>query len=139
MTKENIRCYNKMRQVFLDNVKPGDIYDVDMFCSDLCKSLFLETDPQDIGEDDYLVFREALILLVRDDMLLDWFGLAGLCIIYTEMSSNGENYYINKTCWKEDEPGLNEKLDARQVAENFGLSDNDDFMTALREVMGEEE
>lgn len=38
--------------------------------------------------------------------------------------------------WKEDEPGT---MNAKQVAENFGLSDNDDFMTALREVMGEEE
>lgn len=96
MNKENIRLYNKMRQVFIDNAKPQDIYDVDMFCSDLCKNLFLETDPQDIKEDDYLVFQEALVLLVRDDMLLDWFGLSGLCIIYSEMSSNGEHYYVNK-------------------------------------------
>lgn len=96
MTKENIRLYNKMRQIFIDNAKSDDIYDVDMFCSDLCKNLFLETDLRDISEDDYLVFQEALILLVRDDMLLDWFGLSGLCIIYTEMSSNGEHYYVNK-------------------------------------------
>lgn len=96
MNKENIRLYNEMRQVFIDNAKPDDIYDVDMFCSDLCKNLFLKTDPRDISEDDYLAFQEALILLVRDDMLLDWFGLAGLCIIYTEMSSNACHYYVNK-------------------------------------------
>ena len=96
MNKENIRLYNEMRQVFIDNAEPDDIYDVDMFCSDLCKNLFLETDPRDISEDDYLVFQEALILLVRDDMLLDWFGLSGLCIIQAEMSSNARHYYVNK-------------------------------------------
>ena len=96
MNKENIRLYNEMRQVFIDNAEPDDIYDVDMFCSDLCKNLFLETDLQDIEEDDYVTFQEALILLVRDDMLLDWFGLSGLCIIQAEMSSNARHYYMNK-------------------------------------------
>lgn len=95
MNKENIRLYNKMRQVFLDN-NSDDIYDVDMYCSDLCKNIFVCTNTLDISEYDYLVFQEALILLVRDDMLLDWFGLAGLSIIYAEMSSNGEHYYVNK-------------------------------------------
>lgn len=96
MNKESIRLYNKMRQVFIDNAKQDDIYDVDMFCYDLCKNLFLETDPQGIEEDDYVTFQEALILLVRDDMILDFFGLSGLCIIYIEMSSNGKHYYENK-------------------------------------------
>lgn len=96
MNKENIRLYNEMRQVFIDNTKLDDIYDVDMFCSDLCKNLFLETDPQDIEEDDYITFQEALILLVRDDMLLDWFGLLGLSVIYGDMLDYGERYYVNK-------------------------------------------
>lgn len=96
MNKENIRMYNKMRQIFINNAKPDDIYDVDMYCNDLCKNIFVCTNPRDISEDDYLVFQEALILLVRDDMLLDWFGLSGLCIIYSEMSSNCEHYYVNK-------------------------------------------
>lgn len=96
MNKENIECYNKMRQIFLDNAKPGDIYDVDMYCHDLCKNMFQETDPQDIDEDDFITFQEALVLLVRDDMLLDWFGLSGLCIIQIEMLNSGEHYYVNK-------------------------------------------
>lgn len=138
MTEEYIMC-NRMMEVFTEHTSNGEEYDVDMFRMDICDSLFVETDPQDIDEDEFVVFQEALILLVRDDQLLNWFGLAGLCILHADLMHDGENYYVNKTCWKEDEPGSNEKLDARQVAENFGLSDNDDFMTALREVMGEEE
>ena len=101
MTKENIELYNKMRQVFLDNAKPGDIYDVDMYCSDLCKNIFVCTNPLDISEDDYLVFQEALILLVRDDMLLDWFGLLGLSVINADMLDYGEQYYENKVMFKD--------------------------------------
>lgn len=103
MTKENIELYNKMRQVFLDNAKPGDIYDVDMYCSDLCKNIFVCTNPRDISEDDYLVFQEALILLVRDDVLLDWFGLSGFVIIQTEMLFYGEQYYENKVMFKDSD------------------------------------
>ena len=96
MNKENIAMYNRMVEVFVENAYKDDIYDVDMYCSDLCKNMFLETDPQDIEEDDYLTFQEALILLIRDDMLLDWFGLSGLIIIQTEMLYYGEQYYENK-------------------------------------------
>ena len=101
MNKENIRMYNKMRQIFIDNAEPGDIYDVDMYCNDLCKSLFQETDPQSIETDDYLVFQQALVLLIRDDMLLDWFGLSGLVIIQTEMLFYGKQYYENKVVFKD--------------------------------------
>lgn len=96
MNKENIECYNKMRQIFLDNVKPGDIYDVDMYCHDLCKNLFVCTDPQDIDTDYYLVFQQALVLLIRDDMMLHYFGLAGLSVVYADMLDYGERYYIYK-------------------------------------------
>lgn len=95
--------YNRMMEVFVEHAYEDDIYDVDMFCYDLCKNMFLETDPQDIDEDDYLVFQEALILLVRDDMLLDWFGLTGLCILLPEMMDKGEHYYVNKEIFKSEE------------------------------------
>ena len=88
--------YKRMMEVFVEHAYEDVIYDVDMYCSDLCKNLFQETGPQGIDEDDYLVFQEALILLVRDDMLLDWFGLSGLIIIQTEMLHYGEQYYVNK-------------------------------------------
>ena len=32
-----------------------------------------------------------------------------------------------------------DKLTAEQVAETFGMESNDDFMTALRDTMGEED
>ena len=101
MQKENVRMYNRMMKVFHDNVMPDDIYDVDMFHKDICDNLFVCTDPQDIDEDEFLTFQEALILLVRDDTLLDWFDLLGLSILYAELMHDGENYYVNKTCWIE--------------------------------------
>ena len=115
---EECRMYNRMMEVFTGHISDEEEYDVDMFRKDICDSLFIETDPQDIDEDEFVVFQEALILLVRDDQLLNWFGLAGLCILHADLIHDGENYYVNKTCWKEDEP---------------------DFMTALKETMGEEE
>ena len=95
--------YNRMVEVFVENAYEDDIYDVDMYCSDLCKNMFLETDPQDIDEDEFLTFQEALILLIRDDMLLNWFGLSGLIIIQTEMLRYGEQYYENKVIFKREE------------------------------------
>ena len=94
--KETYALYNRMMEVFVEHTYENDYYDVDMFCYDLCKNLFQETDPQDINEDDYLLLQQALILLVRDDMLLDWFGLIGLYVIHAEMMDYGERYYINK-------------------------------------------
>lgn len=101
MQKENVRMYNRMMKVFHDNVIPDDIYDVDMFRKDICDNLFVCTDPQDIDEDEFLTFQEALILLVRDDTLLDWFDLIGLSMLHAELIHDGENYYVNKTCWIE--------------------------------------
>lgn len=94
--KETYGMYNRMVEVFVEHTYENDYYDVDMYCHDLCENMFQETDPQDIEEDDYLMFQQALILLVRDDMLLDWFGLTGLCEIHTEMMDYGEHYYVNK-------------------------------------------
>lgn len=94
--KEVYEMYNRMMEVFNNNVISDDIYDVDMLCNDLCKNLFQETDPQNIETDDYLVFQQALVLLIRDDMMLHYFGLAGLSVIYADMLDYGEQYYILK-------------------------------------------
>lgn len=79
-----------------------DFYDVDMFRTDICNDLFTETDPQDIDEDDYLPFQMALIMLVGTPELVDEFGYDGLAVLHAELIHDGENYYVNKTCWKED-------------------------------------
>lgn len=94
--KEVYEMYNRMMEVFNNNVISDDIYDVDMLCNDLCKNLFVCTDPQNIETDDYLVFQQALVLLIRDDMMLHYFGLAGLSVIYADMLDYGEQYYILK-------------------------------------------
>lgn len=92
--KEDYEMYNRMMKVFNDNVISDDCYDVDMFCNDLCKNLFQETNPQDIKTDDFLVFQRALVLLIRDDMMLHYFGLAGLSVIHADMLDHGKQYYI---------------------------------------------
>lgn len=102
MQKESIKMYNRMMKVFHDNVIPDVTYDVDMFCKDICDNLFVCTDPQDIDEDEFLTFQEALILLVRDDTLLDWFDLLGLSMLHAEMMDYGKTYYINKARIRND-------------------------------------
>lgn len=92
--KEVYRVYNIMMETFVEHTYENDCYDVDMFCNDLCKNLFVCTDPQDIETDYYLVFQQALVLLIRDDMMLQYFGLAGLSVIYADMLDYGERYYI---------------------------------------------
>jgi hypothetical protein len=99
--KKEYQVYQTMKDILIANEE--DFYDVDMFCHDITKELFTETDPQDIDEDDYLIFQEALILLVRDDLLLDYFGLSGLCILHAELMDTGESYYVNKVCLHEEE------------------------------------
>lgn len=100
---EEYGMYNRMMEIFVENVMNGEFYDVEMFRKDICDSLFIETDPQDIDEDYFLVFQEALILLVRDDLLLDWCTLPGLCMLHADLMHDGENYYVNKACWKEED------------------------------------
>ena len=93
--------YNRMMETFVEHTYENDYYDVDMFRKDICDNLFVCIDPQDIDEDEFLTFQEALILLVRDDTLLDWFDLLGLSMLHAELMHDGENYYVNKTCWIE--------------------------------------
>ena len=92
--KEVYRVYNRMMETFLEHTYENYYYDVDMFCNDLRKNLFVCTDQQDIDTGYYLVFQQALVLLIRDDMMLHYFGLAGLSVIYADMLDYGERYYI---------------------------------------------
>ena len=104
---EALQMYKTMMNIFNENCDPEntenteDIYDVDMFMHDITHTLFTEEDVQDIDEDDYLEFQEALILLVRDDSLLFYYGLSGLSIIHADLMNYGENYYVNKVIYKE--------------------------------------
>lgn len=93
--KEALHMYLVMRHAF-NTHDLEELYDVDMFVSDVAHELFIETDPQDIDEDDYLIFQEALILLVRDDQLADHYGTEGLVILHAELMDAGEHYYVNK-------------------------------------------
>ena len=93
---EEYGMYNRMMEIFVEHTIDGKDYDVEDFRKDLCDGLLIETDPQDIEEDDYLVFQEALILLVRDDILLHWFGLGGLCTLHAALMNDGEHYYVYK-------------------------------------------
>lgn len=108
MDMTEYRLYNHMMGIFVQRTMNGELngefYDVEMFRKDILDVLFVCTDPQDIPDEDYyLVFQEALILLVRDDLLLHWFGIPGLCILHADLMHDGENYYVNKTCWVEED------------------------------------
>lgn len=105
MTTEAKGMYTNLVGMFDNNTTTlynGNMpfYDVDMFRHDVQELLFTETDPQDIDEDDFLTFQECLILLVRDDTLLDHFGLDGLAVLHADLMNDGEAYYINKVLFK---------------------------------------
>ena len=97
---ESLRMYLEIRRVF-DEHATEELYDVDMFSHDVCEALFTATDPQDVDEDDFIYYQEALVLLLRDDLMLNYYGLDGLSIIHAELMNNGEHYYVNKVMWKE--------------------------------------
>lgn len=116
---EEYGMYNRMMEIFTEHTSNNESYDVEDFLCDLEQGLFIETDPQDIDEDDYVVFQSALILLVRDNTLLDyfgikglsvlhadlmhWFGLAMLCTLHADLMHTGEQYYINKVIFQKPE------------------------------------
>ena len=102
MIVEDLRTLNMylvMHKVFYEHT--AEFYDVDMFSHDICEALFTVTDPQDVDEDDFMYYQEALVLLLRDDLLLNYFGLGGLSVLHAELMNNGEHYYVNKVMWKE--------------------------------------
>ena len=100
----DIRIYNmytSMLNVFTYHVHDM-LYDVDMFTKDVWNHCFPATDPQDIDEDDYVIYQAALIMLIRDDLLLQHFGFEGLAVVHAELMYCGEQYYLNKVLAKED-------------------------------------
>lgn len=92
--------YQRMISVFTKHMTE-DLYDVDMFTHDVTQEIFIETDPQNIDEDDFVYFQIALIYLVRDDMLIEHFSTEGLAVLHAELIHNGEQYFVNKVIFKE--------------------------------------
>lgn len=99
MTTEAKGMYTNTVGMF-DSRSNDSFYDVDMFRHDICETFFIEEDPQDIEEDDFLTFQECLILLVRDDILLDYYGLNGLAVLHADLMNDGKDYYVNKVIFK---------------------------------------
>ena len=96
-----VKMYLDMRKVFDEHSTATNIYDVDMFTHDVCEAFFICEDPQDIDEDDFMYYQEALVLLLRDDLMLNYYGLDGLSVIHAELMYRGESYYVNKVLLKE--------------------------------------
>lgn len=92
--------YTVMLNLFNMNAD-SDLYDVDMYRTDICDALFTETDPHSIPEDDFTAFQEALIMLVGTEELIKYFGYSGLAVLHADIMYDARNYYINKKCWKE--------------------------------------
>lgn len=98
-TKEAIKVYKRIMNVFNEH-SDYTLYDVDMFTHDISHELFTKTDPLDIDEDDYLIFQEALMLLVRDDLIADYYGTEGLAILHAELMDVAMMYYVKKEVTK---------------------------------------
>lgn len=81
--KEAIKMYKAMMAIFNAH-EDEEVYDVDMFVYDI-ELLFKMSDPQDIDEDFKLSFQASLIMLVRDDLLLRYYGCDGLAILHAEL------------------------------------------------------
>ena len=101
MDTQVFNMYTHMLNIFTYHMN-DTFYDVDMFTKDVWNECFTATDPQDIEEDDYVMYQAALIMLVRDDLLLQHFGFNGLAVIHAELMYCGEQYYVNKVLAKED-------------------------------------
>lgn len=92
--------YINMINVFIRNADHA-FYDVDMYTKDVWNECFPAEDPQDIEEDDFVWYQEALMMLVRDDLLFKHFGYDGLAVVHAELMHCGEQYFVNKVLAKE--------------------------------------
>ena len=98
------KTYQMLKDMFLLAIPHDDspdIYDVDMFRHDILEKLFTETDPQDIDEDDYLIFQMILVYMIHDEDIFRYYGPTGCAVLHADLMHDGENYYVNKTPWKE--------------------------------------
>ena len=57
-----------------------DIYDVDMFITDICNARDWEAEKTPINS-----FSAAVVMLIREDILLRYYGYEGLSIIAVEL------------------------------------------------------
>lgn len=72
--------YNCAMSIFKDNASPDNIYDVDMFIADICSKHNWEAEETSVNE-----FSTAVVMLIRDDTLLFYYGFEGLSIIAAEL------------------------------------------------------
>lgn len=88
--------------IFIPKYVQASVYDVDMFRYDIQQALFTETDPQDIDEDDFLIYQQVLVMLVRNELVWKYYGIQGTTILLLDLLNDGEAYYVNKVIFKED-------------------------------------
>lgn len=86
--------------IFIPKYIQASIYDVDMFRHDIQQILFTETDPQDIDEDDFVIYQQVLVMLVRNELVWKYYGMEGTTILLLDLLKDGEDYYINKVIFK---------------------------------------
>ena len=72
--------YNYAMAIFKDNASPDNIYDVDMFIADICSKHNWEAEETSLHE-----FSCAVVMLIRDDTLLFYYGFGELSIIAAEL------------------------------------------------------
>lgn len=72
--------FNLAMSIFKNKTRDGDIYDVDMFAGDIRLARDWEAEETPVNE-----FSAAVVMLIRDDTLLFYYGFVGLSIIAAEL------------------------------------------------------
>lgn len=72
--------FNLAMSIFRDRSGNGDVYDVDMFAGDIRLARDWEAEETPVNE-----FSAAVVMLIRDDTLLFYYGFVGLSIIAAEL------------------------------------------------------
>lgn len=72
--------YNCVMSIFKDNISPDDVYNVGMFITDICSKHNWEIEKTSVNE-----FSTAVVMLIRDDTLLFYYGFEGLSIIAAKL------------------------------------------------------
>lgn len=121
------KVYNVLRNILVKAAEDDEdrFFDVDMFQYEVTSYQWNRFTKD---EDICTVFACGLIKFIRDDLAYEYYGTVGLSIIFMDL--------VN---WSQNNLRTEGNLTAQQVAENFGMAENDDFMTALKDTMGEEE
>ena len=80
MTRAKV-IFQKIKGLFEELKDSGDFFDVDNFIWEIQTRLDIQYDDELLSD-----FLEVLVMMVRDDEMYDYFGYAGLGILFLELN-----------------------------------------------------